>query len=273
MLIARRWRPFGEYAVVAAAGYVVAFVMLFLGLNAMFDGQFFAKLDELSDPMGDAPVDFGAWLQSFDVTPSASAIALLVLFVVASGVGYFVQDIATTLAAFEDANGREFKDGSNLATAFRRMPKILLLSGVMCVAACGPCLLLTFVTPRGVFVPFILLWALAAIVFGPLFAIYFVMAYLEPGLPSPRRWWRLMQGRKAAIWGRMVLLALAFGVVGFAASSTLGWLPLPDLYGDLIANVIVSPLIVTVLAVAHLLVYADLLPADESPTAAPEPLN
>ena len=153
------------------------------------------------------------------------------------------------------------------------MPKLLLLAGVMCVVACGPCLLLTFATPSGVFVPFILLWALAAIVFGPLFAIYFVMAYLEPGLPSPRRWWRLMQGRKAAIWGRMVLLTLAFGAGGFAASSILGWLPLPDLYGDLIANVIVSPLIIAVLAVAHVLVYADLLHGSESRRATPEPLN
>jgi hypothetical protein len=266
-LIARRWRPLGEYAVVAAAGYVVAFVMLFLGLNAMFDGQFFAKLDELSDPTGDAPVDFGAWLESFDVTPNATAITLLVLFMIASMLGYFVQDIATTRAAFDDVNGRQSNDGSNLTTAFRRMPKILLLSGVMCVAACGPCLLLTFVTPRGVFVPFILVWALAAIVFGPLFAIYFVMAYLEPGFPSLRRWWRLMQGRKAAIWGRMVLLALAFGAVGFAVSSILGLLPLPDLYGDLIANVIVSPLIIAVLAVAHLLVYADLLTGEASAQA------
>ena len=148
-LIARRWRSFGEYAVVGAAGYLVAFVMLFLGLNAMFDGQFFAKLDELSDPTGDAPVDFGAWLESFDVTPTATAITLLVLFMVTSMLGYFVQDIATTLAAFDEVNGREISVGSHLATAFRRMPKILLLSGVMCVAACGPCLLLTFVTPRG----------------------------------------------------------------------------------------------------------------------------
>lgn len=272
-LIARRWRPFGEYAVVGAAGYVVAFVMLFLGLNAMFDGQFFAKLDELSDPTGDAVVDFGAWLESFDVTPTATAITLLVLFMVVSMLGYFVQEIATTLEAFDEVNGRESSVGSNLATAFRRMPKLLLLTGVMCVAACGPCLLLTFATPRGVFVPFILLWALAAIVFGPLFAIYFVMAYLEPGLPSPRRWWRLMQGRKAAIWGRMVLLTLAFGAVGFVASSILGWLPLPDLYGDLIANVIISPLMVAVLAVAHLLIYADLLHGNESPRATPEPLN
>ena len=272
-LIARRWRPLGEYAVVGAAGYLVAFVMLFLGLNAMFDGQFFAKLDELSDPTSDASLDFGAWLESFDVTPTATAITLLVFFMVASMLGYYVQDIATTWAAFDDVNGRPINDGSNLATAFRRMPKIVLLAGVMCVAACGPCLLLTFFTPPGIFVPFLMLWALAAIVFGPLFAVYFVMAYLEPGLPSLRRWWRLMQGRKAAIWGRMVLLTLAFGVVGFVASSILGWLPLPDLYGDLIANVIISPLIVAVLAVANLLVYADLLPGDESPTATPEPLN
>ena len=111
--------------------------------------------------------------------------------------------------------------------------------------------------------------------FGPLFAIYFVMAYLEPRLPSPRRWWRLMRGRKAAIWGRMVLLALAFGAVGFAASATLGWLPLPDLYGDLIANVFVSPLIIAVLAVAHVLVYADLIAGEQpaSPQTEVEPLG
>jgi len=275
LLIGRRWRPLGEYAVVGAAGYVVAFVMLFLGLNALFGGRFFAKFNELSDPTDDTLVDFGAWLESFDVTPTATAITLLVLFLVASALGYFVQNTATTLAAFDDVNGRDISVGSHLATAFRRMPKIFLLTVAMCAAACGPCLLFAFITPGSVVVPFLLLWALAAIVFAPLFAIYFVMAYLEPGLPSPRRWWRLMQGRKAAIWGRMILLTAASLVVGFVASLMLGLMPLPELYGDLIANVIVSPMVFAVLAVAHLLVYADLMTGEQpaDPQADAEPLG
>lgn len=274
-LIGRRWRPLGEYAVVGAAGYVVAFVMLFLGLNALFGGQFFAKFDELSDPTGDSPIDFGAWLESFDVTPTATAITLLVLFVVASALGYFVQDIATTLAAFDDVNGREISVGSNLATAFRRMPKVLLLTFAVCLVAIGPCLFLAFVTPGLAVIPLLLLWALASIVIMPLSGIYFVMAYLEPGLPSPRRWWRLMRGCKAAIWWRMILLTVASGVVGFAASLTLGVMPLPDLYGDLIANVIVSPLILAVLSVAYLLIYADLVRGEQTanPQTEVEPLG
>lgn len=192
-LIVRRRRPLGEYAVIGAACYVVAFVMLFLGLNALFGGQFFAKFDELSDPTGEAVPDFEAWLASFDVTPTATAITLLVLFVVASMAAYFVQDIATTLAAIDDVNGREIDVGSNLATAFRRLLKVSLLAVAVCLACCGGCLLSALIA-----LPLAIVWGLAALVFTPLTSIYLAMAYVEPGLPSFRRWWHLMRGCKAA---------------------------------------------------------------------------
>ena len=253
-LIGRQWRPLGEFAVVGAAGYVVAFVMLFLGLNALFGGQFFSHLNELSDPTGDMPVDFDTWLESFEVTPTTTAITLLVLFMIASLFGFFVQEMATTLAALDDVNGREVSVGAHVATAIRRLPKVLVLSAVMCMAGCGTCVLLALYAG-----PLSLVWGLAMLAIAPLTAIYFMMTYAQPGLPSPRRWWRLMKGRKAAVWRRIVLLTAATGIIGFAASLVLGVLPLPNLYGDLIANVVVTPLTLGVLAVARLLIYADLI--------------
>ena len=275
-LIGRRWRPFGEYVLIGAAGYIVAFVMLFLGLNALFGGQFFSKLEELTDPLGDTPVDFGAWLESFDVTPTALAIVLLIAFGLASSIGFLVQDIAITRMALDDVDGRELNFARTLSASFRRMPKIfaisLLLGFVMGLAGCGVCVFLAFIAPA-----LAILWALAFVaavwVFFPLIAIYFVMAYVEPRIPSPRRWWRLMRGRKAAIWGRVFLLSLVAGGVGYVVSLALSALPLPALYGDLIVNVVVTPLFFVVGAVAHLLIYADLITAEQQPTIDAESLS
>ena len=261
---------------IGAAGYIVAFVMLFLGLNALFGGQFFSKLEELTDPMGDTPVDLGAWLESFDVTPTALAIVLLITFGLASSIGFLVQDIAITRMALDDVDGRELNFARTLSASVRRMPKIfaisLLLGFVMGLAGCGVCVFLAFIAPA-----LAILWALAfvaaALVFFPLLAIYFVMAYVEPRIPSPRRWWRLMRGRKAAIWGRVFLLSLVACGVGLVVSLALGALPLPALYGDLIVNVVVTPLFFVVGAVAHLLIYADLITAEQQPTIDAESLS
>ena len=250
--------------------------MLFLGLNALFGGRFFAKLEELTDPLGDTPVDFDAWLESFDVTPTATAIILLIAFGLASSIGYLVQEIAITRMALDDVRGREVSFGRTLSAACRRMPKIfaisLMLGVVTGLAGCGGCVLLYRASPA-----LAILWALAFVaavwVFFPLIAIYFVMVYVEPRLPSPGRWWRLMRGRKAAIWGRVVLLSLAACAAGFAVSMSLSALPLPALYGDLIINVIVTPLIFVVGAVVHLLIYADLITAEPQATIEAEPLN
>lgn len=266
----------GEYALIGAVGYVVAFVMLFLGLNALFGGQFFAKLDELSDPLGSSQPSFPAWLESFDVTPSATAIALLVAFGLASIVGYLVQDIAATNTAFDDVEGREISASGALIAAFRRLPKVfamvVVLGGLLGVAGCGGCLLLYRVHPA-----LAVLGALTVLplllVFGPLLSVYFVMAYLTPGVPSPRRWMRLMRGRKAAIWGRVALISISVHVIGFVISATLGSMPLPDLYGDLIINAVVTPIAFVCTAVAYLLIYADLLTGVESSTADAEPLS
>lgn len=262
-----------EYALIGAAGYLVAFVMLFLGLNALFGGEFFTRIDELSDPLSDDQLDFRAWLESFDVTPTATAVALLVAFGLASLVGYLVQDIAATRTAADDVDGREISASRALAAAFRRLPKVfamvVVLAGLVGTAGCGGCFLLYRVHPA-----LAVLWGLTLlpllVVFGPLLPMYFVMAYLRPGIPSPRRWMRLMRGRKAAIWGRVVLLGLAAHVVGFVISASLGSLPLPDLYGDLIINGVVTPITFVCTAVAYLLIYADLRTGEESASAEAE---
>ena len=265
-LIGRRWRPFAEFTLIGVAGYLVAFVMLFLGLNALFGGQFFSKISELTDPTAELVVDFDAWLKSFDVTPTTGAIVLLFAFGLACCVGFLVQDIAITLMALDDVQGQPGSFGGTLATSIRRMPKIFALSvgiGLLIgLAGCGiGALLLWLALPLGI------LWLLgywvAFVVFFPLLTIYFVMAYVEPRIPSPRRWWRLIRGRKAAIWGRVMLLGIAANVVGFGLAAGLGALPLPALYGDLVINAVVFPLIFVLGAVVHLLMYADLITRDD----------
>ena len=277
-LIGRRWRPFGEFVLIGVAGYLVAFVMLFLGLNALFDGQFFSKISELTDPTGGTVVDYEAWLESFNVTPTTTAIVLLFAFGFACCLGFLVQDIAIARMALDDVQGRPVNFGETLIASIRRMPKVfglsVLLGLVMGLAGCGLGVLLLWAAPvLGV------LWLIAflgaAFVFGPLLAVYFVMAYVEPRIPSPRRWWRLIRGRKAAIWGRVVLLGIAANIVGFGLGTGLGALPLPALYGDLFINAAVFPLIFVLGAVFHLLIYADLMTREQSadPQAEAEPLG
>ncbi len=269
-LVGRRWRGFGEYALIGVAGYLVALVMLFLGLNALFDGQFFSKIEELTDPLGDSTVDFDAWLESFEVTPTPLAIGLLMAFGLASVVGFTLQDIATTRLALDDVQGREVNANRTLMATLRCLPKIFAFCVAIGLAigllGCGLCALLLWAAPvLGI------LWALAfigaALVFGPLLAVYFVMVYVEPRLPSPRRWWHLMKGRKAAIWGRVFLISLAAELVWLALSMSLGALPIAPLFGDLIVNAIILPIVFMVVAVAHLLIYADLLSGEESAPA------
>ncbi len=108
-------------------------------------------------------------------------------------------------------------------------------------------------------------WA-AVVVFFPLLTIYFVMAYVEPRIPSPRRWRRLIRGRKAAIWGRVVLIGMAANLVGCGLAAGLGALPMPALYGDLVVNAAILPLIFVLSAVCHLLMYADLITAEQQLT-------
>lgn len=265
-LIGRRWRPFGEFVLIGVAGYLVAFVMLFLGLNALFDGQFFSKISELTDPTGGPVVDYEAWLESFNVTPTTTAIVLLFAFGFACCLGFLVQEIAISRMALDDVQGRPIRFAETLTASVRRMPKVfglaVLLGLVIGLAGCGLGALLLWAAPvLGV------LWMLALlaaiVVFFPLLAIYFVMAYVEPRIPSPRRWWRLIRGRKAAIWGRVMLLGIAANIVGFGLGAGLGALPLPALYGDLFINAAVFPLIFVLGAVFHLLIYVDLMTGEQ----------
>ena len=256
----------------------MAFVMLFLGLNALFNGQFFSKISELTDPTGGTVVDYEAWLESFDVTPTTTAIVLLFAFGFACCLGFLVQEIAVTRMAFDDVRGRPINFGETLMAAIRRMPKIfglsVLLGLVMALVGCGLSVLLLWAAPvLGVL--WLLAYLVAFVVFFPLLVVYFVMAYVEPRIPSPRRWWRLIRGRKAAIWGRVMPLGFAANLVGFGLTAGLGALPLPALYGDLFINAAVFPLIFVLGAVFHLLIYTDLIAGEQSadPQVEVEPLG
>ena len=275
-LIGRRWRQFAEFTLIGVAGYLVAFVMLFLGLNALFGGQFFSRMSELTDPTADVVVDFDAWFESFDVTPTTGAFVLLFAFGLACCVGFLVQDIAISRMALDDVQGRPADFGETLAASVRRLPKIFIFTvGIGLVIGFLGCgigvLLLWLALPLGIL--WLLAYFVASMVFWPLLTIYFVMAYVEPRIPSPRRWWRMIRGRKAAIWGRVMLLGIAANVVGFGLAAGLGALPLPALYGDLVINAIVFPLTFVLGAVVHLLMYADLITRDDMAQLEADPLS
>ena len=155
---------------------------------------------------------------------------------------------------------------SALATGLARVPKIVLLT-LLWAAAFGAMLALLGVVAvvmslvhavLGVLAVFVLIGVTVATlaVFAPLIEMHFVMAYVEPGFPSPARWWRLLADNKLATWGRSALIFAANIAVGVILWLSLQALPSP--YGDFISNAIAGPIIAAVMTIAFALMYADL---------------
>ena len=174
--------------------------------------------------------------------------------------------VALSLVTLDDVEGRPSSPASALATGLARVPKIVLLTLLYAAAFIAMLAVLLVMVVVAVLVHAILgLLALLVMVgvtiatlavFAPLVEMHFVMAYVEPGFPSPAKWWRLLAGNKLATWGRGALIIAANIVVGVVLWLSLQALPSP--YGDFISNAIAGPIIAAVMTIAFALMYADL---------------
>lgn len=174
--------------------------------------------------------------------------------------------VALSLVTLDDVEGRPSSPASALATGLARVPKIVLLT-LLWAAAFGAMLALLGVVAVVMSLVHAVLGVLAVLVmigvtiatlavFAPLIEMHFVMAYVEPGFPSPAKWWRLLADNKLATWGRSALIFAANIAVGVILWLSLQALPSP--YGDFISNAIAGPIIAAVMTIAFALMYADL---------------
>ena len=194
-----------------------------------------------------------------------SAVLLFGAFLLVSIIGG-ATTVALSLVTLDDVEGRPSSPASALATGLARVPKIVLLTLLYLAAFLAMLAALGAVTVVAVLVHALLgLLALLVMigvtiatlaVFAPLIEMHFVMAYVEPGFPSPAKWWRLLADNKLATWGRSALIIAANIVVGVVLWLSLQSLPSP--YGDFISNAIAGPIIAAIMAIAFALMYADL---------------
>ncbi len=141
--------------------------------------------------------------------------------------------IAFSLVALDDVEDRASTVGISLRTGLARVPKAILLSIVyfavllVVLIALGIAMfVLSFVHPYLGVAAIVVGIAAAFVCFMPLVQMHFVVAYLEPGVPSFPRWWRLIAGNLTATWGRSSLIILAN--VAVALVLWIGLLALPN---------------------------------------------
>ena len=174
--------------------------------------------------------------------------------------------VALSLVTLDDVEGRPSSPASAFATGLARVPKIVLLTlmwaavflvmlAVLGVVAVIASLVHAFLGLLALLVA-IGVTVATFVVFAPLIEMHFVMAYVEPGFPSPAKWWRLLADNKLATWGRSVLIFVAYALIGVVLWLSLQALPSP--YGDFISNAIAGPIIAAIMTIAFALMYADL---------------
>ncbi len=194
-----------------------------------------------------------------------NAVLLLGAFLLVSIIGG-ATTVALSLVTLDDAEGRPSSPASALATGLARVPKIVLLTLLWAAAFLAMLAVLGVVVVvmslvhavLGVLAVLVTIGVTIATlaVFAPLIEMHFVMAYVEPGFPSPAKWWRLLSGNKLATWGRSALIFAANIAVGVILWLSLQALPSP--YGDFISNAIAGPIIAAIMTIAFALMYADL---------------
>lgn len=206
-----------------------------------------------------------AFVDSVSWDRVVKAVLLIGAFLLVSIIGG-ATTVALSLVTLDDVEGRPSSPASALATGLARVPKIVLLT-LLWAAVLGAMLAVLGVASFVASLMHPILGALAALVlvgvtlatlavFAPLIEMHFVMAYVEPGFPSPAKWWRLLSGNKLATWGRSALIFAANIAVGVILWLSLQALPSP--YGDFISNAIAGPIIAAIMTIAFALMYADL---------------
>ncbi|MCY3893136.1 MAG: hypothetical protein OXF65_07540 [Acidimicrobiaceae bacterium] len=258
-VVGRRWRDLAVAATLGAASWLVAFVSAYVGVNELFDGQFWAKLDALFSGEIETTAEIDAWLASFEFTFTPQAAGLLLVALVASFVS-ILQSAASAQIARQELAGIDAGASTAVSIALGRLPALLLVNVVLTVVQAAVFLigigLAAVAGPLGAV--WDLLTFLVSIVVLPLLAIFWVMVYVEPGLPSLRRWNRLLGRNKLATWGRVMLfdvVRMVFAGIVFLVAVVS---PLSFAYSLAIVTVLVWPATVGIVTVTHVIMYEDL---------------
>ncbi len=273
-LVGRRWRDLAVIAIVLAAISVLSLVLFTLGGNILSDelvatDEFEAltvdstEADDVTDASDDA---FADWVDSVDSDRVGRGVALFFLGLLVSLLSW-VPTVAFALVALDDVEGRPTVVSRALLTGLVRVPKLLLLGVVYVVALAAA----VFVVAIALVIGYSIHLALGVILtvafvagllgvlllFVPLIQLHFTMAYVEPGFPSPGRWWELMRRAMPGTWGRsamvMVMSTGVLWVLGFSMFA------LPYAYGSFIVNVLFGPIVGALTTIAYVLMYSDLV--------------
>ncbi|MXV88319.1 MAG: hypothetical protein F4X53_12235 [Acidimicrobiales bacterium] len=258
-VVGKRWRDLAVAAIVGSAILLVALVAGLVGVDELFDGQFWEKIDALFSGEIQTSAEIDAWMASFQLTLSPQALSLLIAALVASFLA-ILQAAASAQVARQELSGMDAGGNAAMSIAISRLPVLLLVNLVlftMQAVVFGINVGLNAVAyPLGVLWDVVTLVVMA--VAAPLLTILWVMAYLEPGVPSLRRWVGLLGRSKAATWGRVVLLDLVRMILAAAVFFVLMVSTVPFAYALAIVIVLVWPLTVGVVTVAQVIMYEDL---------------
>ena len=259
-VVAQRWRDLAVAAIVGAALWLGALVAAFVGVDELFDGQFWQKIDALFSGDIETSAEVDAWLTSFDFTLTPQAVSLLLVSLLAI---FFsdVQAAASAQIARQQLTGIDAGGGAAMSVALSRLPVLLFMNVVF--LAIEAVILGVGLGLHSATYSLGDLWDLATFVVSavvvPLLTILWVMAYLEPGMPSLRRWGQLLGRNKLATWGRVMLFAIVSVVVEAAVFVVALVSPLSFAYALAITIVLVWPVSVGIVTVAHVIIYGDLV--------------
>lgn len=83
-VVAVRRSDLSVVATLGAALWLVTLTATYLGVDELFNGQFWEKIDALFDGVVETPAEVDAWMASFDFTLTPQAISLLIAALIAS---------------------------------------------------------------------------------------------------------------------------------------------------------------------------------------------
>lgn len=262
-VVGKRWRDLVVAAIAGSAILLVALVAGLVGVDELFDGQFWEKIDALFSGEIQTPAEIDAWMASFQLTLSPQAVSLLIAALVASFLA-ILQAAASAQVARQELSGMDAGGNASMSIAIGRLPVLLLINIVL--FAMQAVLYGISVGLAAVAYPLGVLWDLVTLVVmavvAPLLTILWVMAYLEPGVPSLRRWVGLLGRSKAATWVRVVLFDLVRMILAAAVFFVLMVSTVPFAYSLAIVIVLVWPVTVGVVTVAQVIMYEDLASDD-----------
>ena len=261
-VVGRRWRDLVVAATLGSALWLVAFVSAYVGVDELFDGQFWAKLDALFDGEIETAAEVDAWMASFEFAFTPQAAGLLLVALIASFFSILQAAVSAQIAR-QELVGIDAGGSTAVSIALSRLPALLLINVALVVVQA-----VLFLVGLGLTVvadPLGAVWDLVtlvvSVVIAPLLTILWVMVYVEPGLPSLRRWNRLLGRNKLATWGRVMLFDLVRMVFAAVVFLVVIASPFSFAYSLAIVVVLVWPVTVSIVTVAHVIMYGDLVSA------------